>query len=89
MRKIIFIFGVFILLIGFVGIVVAIIAYGQYNQIVNSYGGLGLLSPTLYNDAVSDYGLFVSGLIGGGIFFIIGVILTVLGYKSERKINPS
>ena len=85
MRKGIAIFGIFLLILGFISLVVGFIAYSNYNYLATAYGGLGLLNKSVYNQAQSDYNVGISGILGGGIFFIIGVILTVVGFKTKSK----
>ena len=85
MRKGITILGIFLLIIGFISLVIGAIAYGNYNTLVNAYGGLGLLSQSYYNQAVSDYNLGVSGIIAGGIFIIIGIGVTIVGFRGKSK----
>jgi uncharacterized membrane protein len=85
MRKGIAIFGVILLILGFVSLVIGFLAYSNYNNLVNAYGGLGLLNQSVYNQAQSDYSVGIGGIIGGGIFVIIGIILTIVGFKAKSK----
>ena len=85
MRKGIAILGIFLLIIGFISLVIGFLAYSNYNTLVNAYGGLALLSSSVYNQAQSDYNVGISGILGGGIFVIIGIVLTVVGFKAKSK----
>ncbi len=83
MRDGIIIFGIILLIIGFISLVFGIIAYGNYTALVNAYGGLGLLSKSYYNKAENDYNVGISGIIAGGIFIIIGIVLTIVGLRGK------
>ena len=83
MRDGIIIFGIILLIIRFISLVFGIIAYGNYTALVNAYGGLGLLSKSYYNKAENDYNVGISGIIAGGIFIIIGIVLTIVGLRGK------
>ncbi len=85
MRKGITIFGILLLIIGFISLIIGFLAYSNYNTLVNSYGGLGLLSQSVRNQAQSDYNVGVAGMLVGGIFVIIGIVLTIVGFKAKSK----
>ncbi len=85
MRKGITVLGILILILGFIGLVVGFVAYSNYSYLVNAYGGVALLNPSVASQAQSDYNVGISSILGGGIFIIIGIVLTVIGFKGKSK----
>ncbi len=84
MRNGITIIGVVLLILGFVGLVIGILAYSRYEYLINLYGGLALLSRRVYDRARFDRLIGIAGIISGGILLILGIVLTVLGFKSKK-----
>ena len=80
MRKGIAILGIFLVILGFIGLAVGVIAYLNYNYLLYTQG----LCSVCYQQR-NYFILATGGIIGGGILEIIGIILTIIGFKAEFK----
>lgn len=86
MRKGILILGILFLIIGISGLVFGGAAYGSYSHNSNMISS-GAVPDNATNQALvsTQFALAMGGLIGGGAFFVIGVVLVIIGFKGKSK----
>ncbi len=86
MRKGILILGIVLVILGVLALGVAGVAYNNYltetQQIANNPFLDTSANRALVGAAFADA---VGGFIGGVIFFIIGLVLTIIGFKGKSK----
>ena len=85
MRKGRFIAGIVLLVIGFLALLISAIEYSNIMAVANTLAGqlaIGL-NQTLANQVSTDLGVYMMGMIFGGILAIIGIVLMILGYKGS------
>ena len=80
MRKGIAIVGTILLILGFIGLAIGVIAYLNYNYLLHTRGlCMACLQERNY------FILATIGIIGGGVLEIIGIILTIVGFKADSQ----
>ncbi len=80
MRKGIAILGSIFLILGFIGLALGVIAYLNYNYLLHTQG--------LCMACLQERNYFILaniGIIGGGVLEIIGIILTIVGFKTDSQ----
>ncbi|MCL5803793.1 MAG: hypothetical protein M1306_00620 [Candidatus Thermoplasmatota archaeon] len=80
MRKGIAFLGIFLVILGFIGLAAGVIAYLNYNYLLYTRG-LCMVCLQERNYFI----LAIGGIIGGGVLEIIGIILAIVGFKAESK----
>lgn len=88
MRKGLIVFGVFLLIIGFLLLLFAGMQYSNDTAILNSSSGqIGLASAnqTEINQINQALGTLQGIMAFGGIILIIGAVITALGFRGECK----
>ena len=88
MRKGIVIFGVFLLIIGFLALLFAGSAYSNDMTILHSTSGqIGLVfaNQTEINQIDQGLGTLMGIMAFGGILLIIGAVVTALGFRGKSR----
>lgn len=88
MRKGLVVFGVFLLIIGFLALLFAGMQYSNDMAVLNSSSGqigLAFANQTEINQINQALGTLQGIMAFGGIILIIGVVITALGFKGKSK----
>ena len=88
MRKGLVVFGVFLLIIGFLALLFAGIQYSNDMAILSSSSGqigLAFANQTEVNQINQALSTLQGIMAFGGIIFIVGAVITALGFKGKSK----
>jgi hypothetical protein len=88
MRKGLVIFGVFLLIIGFLALLFAGLGYSNDMAVLNSTSGqigLAFANQTEINQINQTLGTLEGVMAFGGILMIIGAIVSVVGFRGKSK----
>ncbi len=80
------ILGIILLIIGVALLGFGAVAYGHYSYNSTQIANGNALNNATNNALVStQFGDAVAGFIGGVIFFVIGLVLMIIGFKGQSK----
>ena len=86
MRKGLLILGIVLLIIGLLLLGFGAVAYSSYSN-NSALLSVGLASDNATNQALvsAQFADAVGGFIGGVIFFVVGLVLMIVGFKGQSK----